>query len=131
MSNQTGKKIVQKEKMPELHPDMLVDFLFDLVKEVSSFLIELGETEKKYNISLESFGKIFQGEPFRIIVKEMEPKKLGLFMQFIMELAADDSLGFSDIDKLKPDEKITRGEKLQQSLKSYDKLRKQLKDEVK
>jgi hypothetical protein len=128
MSNQTGKKIVQKEKIPELHPDMLVDFLFDLVKEISSFLIELGETEKKYNISLESFGKIFQGEPFRIIVKEMEPKKLGLFMQFIMELAADDSLGFSDIDKLKPDEKITRGKKLQQSLKSYDGLRKQLKD---
>lgn len=119
---------MQKEKIPELHPDMLVDFLFDLVKEISSFLIELGETEKKYNISLESFGKIFQGEPFRIIVKEMEPKKLGLFMQFIMELAADDSLGFSDIDKLKPDEKITRGKKLQQSLKSYDGLRKQLKD---
>ncbi|MGC8505256.1 MAG: hypothetical protein ACP5NK_00900 [Thermoplasmata archaeon] len=130
MTIQKSKKSKIDKTAPKFSPNQLMSFLFELVDEMASFLIKIGETEKKYGVSLESFGEIFQGEPFRLIVKEMDPKNLGLFMQFIMELSANDSLGLSNIDKLTPEEKISKGKKLQSALSRYSSLRIQLDEKV-
>lgn len=100
----------------------IVPFTYKLVKLMYNLTVDLSQTEKKYGVKFEDFGKIFNGEKFSLLAESLDPKLLGVFIQFIFELNNSKVLDFGKI--LNSDEKTKdkMKEKMKEILDKYESL---------
>lgn len=118
------KELPKKQEKAELEIkiDNVVPFTYELVKLMYEIAENLGRLETHYGVRFEEFGKIFDGGKFSLIATSLDPKKLGVFVQFLFELNANQLLEFDKIMSSDTATKLEIKEKLKQILEKYKEL---------
>ncbi len=107
-------------KTREIKPAALVAFVFEMIDAYSTFLVKLGEAEKRHGIALHELNEVLGGERFRPIADAFDTAKLGSFVKAVAELG--EAFANVDVNNLPTDKKIELGKKLRSIFEKYEDL---------